>query len=112
MRGFLDPTCALAFRCSRRWFDLRATASEKIRHCDGCRREVHWCASDKELEAHAERGGGIEEASHSRAPALVVARKGAVHPSPASKGSTTPATGRWIASVVTFLPVAAESAPA
>lgn len=56
MRGFLDPASALAFRCSRRWFDLRATASEKVRHCDGCRREVHWCASDKELEAHAERG--------------------------------------------------------
>jgi hypothetical protein len=59
MRGFLDPTSALAFRCSRRWFDLRATASEKIRHCDGCRRATRagQPISSEDFPYCDERGG-------------------------------------------------------
>ncbi len=48
-----DP---FAFRCQRQWSGLRPTGDDKVRFCEGCARDVHWCASDEELEAHAERG--------------------------------------------------------
>jgi hypothetical protein len=53
MRSFYLP---LAFRCDRRWSELRPTADDKTRFCAGCAREVHWCADDDALRVHAERG--------------------------------------------------------
>ena len=41
------------FVCDRRWEDLRATPDPAVRHCDGCRQDVHYCDSITVARDHA-----------------------------------------------------------
>ena len=52
------PLCDLKFkrRCPLKWENLFATADPRVRHCQSCDRDVHFCASDAETIAHAEEG--------------------------------------------------------
>jgi uncharacterized protein (TIGR02996 family) len=51
-----DPFLRFAYQCPNRWTDLRATADESVRYCAECRKNVHFCASKHEAEAHAVQG--------------------------------------------------------
>jgi uncharacterized protein (TIGR02996 family) len=41
------------FLCDRRWEDLRSTDDQSVRFCDGCRQNVHYCATITEARQHA-----------------------------------------------------------
>lgn len=47
---------AFEFRCDRDWRDLTPTADATVRHCDGCRKDVHYCATIREARHHARAG--------------------------------------------------------
>lgn len=41
--------CRFAFKCDKKWNDLIETEDSDIRFCNGCEKEVHFCADDDEL---------------------------------------------------------------
>jgi len=45
-----------AFRCPKRWENLRPTTDPNIRRCETCRKPVHFSASVAEARDHAQRG--------------------------------------------------------
>lgn len=50
------PEVRFAFRCEKRWADLRPTADAAIRHCQECRKNVYACDSKEAAQRHALRG--------------------------------------------------------
>jgi hypothetical protein len=45
-----------SFECPRTWDSLAPTTDPKVRSCDECRRDVHFCDDDDELIANAREG--------------------------------------------------------
>lgn len=41
--------CIFGFQCDKSWDDLTKAENEKIRHCNHCKKEVHFCANPSEL---------------------------------------------------------------
>lgn len=41
--------CPFAFKCEEKWSALQRTSEVKIRFCEKCLREVHYCSTDNEL---------------------------------------------------------------
>lgn len=41
--------CTFAYKCEADWELLEDTNKEKIRYCNACEKEVHFCENDKEL---------------------------------------------------------------
>jgi hypothetical protein len=41
--------CTFGFRCRQKWESLEATASERIRHCGACRKDVVWTDTPEAL---------------------------------------------------------------
>jgi hypothetical protein len=41
--------CIFAYKCEADWELLEDTNKEKIRFCNACEKEVHFCEDDKEL---------------------------------------------------------------
>jgi uncharacterized protein (TIGR02996 family) len=50
--------CGLAFlfRCPKRWDRMRPTDDVRVRSCDGCHRNVHYCDTVTEANRHAVAG--------------------------------------------------------
>jgi hypothetical protein len=48
--------CDFAFRCPQKWHQLELTADTRVRHCESCRKDVHYCTTINEARAHAQRG--------------------------------------------------------
>jgi uncharacterized protein (TIGR02996 family) len=44
------------FACDRNWQDLQPTAEQTVRHCEGCKKDVHYCATIREARQHARVG--------------------------------------------------------
>ncbi len=42
--------------CGRKWADLTPTDATAVRHCDGCREDVHYCDTIGEARRHAGLG--------------------------------------------------------
>jgi hypothetical protein len=57
----LIRNCGVKFRkvCPEKWERLASTASEGVRFCDACTREVFLCETDAEAVAHARAGDCI-----------------------------------------------------
>ena len=47
------------FQCPRQWSSLRQTADPKVRMCEVCLREVHWCENDAEVRLRAGQGACV-----------------------------------------------------
>lgn len=45
-----------AFKCPKRWEQLRGTDDPTVRHCAACRKEVYYCHTVREAFDHARRG--------------------------------------------------------
>ncbi|HKA06202.1 MAG TPA: TIGR02996 domain-containing protein [Gemmataceae bacterium] len=45
-----------AFRCPKRWENLRPTTDPNVRRCDTCQKPVHFSATAAEARDHARRG--------------------------------------------------------
>jgi hypothetical protein len=41
--------CIFAFKCDKKWEELRATTTSNIHFCDACQRAVYFCRTDSEL---------------------------------------------------------------
>jgi hypothetical protein len=41
--------CRFAYRCDRKWDELKPTTDDEVRFCGQCERTVHWCSTDREL---------------------------------------------------------------
>jgi len=50
--------CSLAFelQCPREWGSFAPTHNPDVRHCDTCRKDVHYCSSVVEARRHARQG--------------------------------------------------------
>lgn len=44
------------FECPMHWTKLTATEDEKVRFCESCKREVHYCDTIEEARDHAWKG--------------------------------------------------------
>src|SRR5262245_48470772 len=55
-RTLEDPVLRFAYECPNRWADLTPLPDDKVRHCGECKKDVHFCASKEEAEAHAVAG--------------------------------------------------------
>lgn len=42
--------------CDKRWDELTATADATVRHCDACKKNVHFCDAIDAARTHAHRG--------------------------------------------------------
>ena len=42
--------CKVNFKCSEAWEDLDKTADPSVKHCSKCAKDVHYCATETELE--------------------------------------------------------------
>jgi hypothetical protein len=47
------------FQCPRQWAGLRKTADPKVRLCEACLRDVHWCDNDTEVRRRAAEGACV-----------------------------------------------------
>jgi uncharacterized protein (TIGR02996 family) len=45
-----------AFRCPKKWEQLRTTKDARVRYCEGCGQSVHYCGSIREAQRHADLG--------------------------------------------------------
>jgi uncharacterized protein (TIGR02996 family) len=45
-----------AFRCPKKWEQLRTTEVAEVRYCDGCEQNVYYCGSIREAQKRADRG--------------------------------------------------------
>ncbi len=48
--------CTMAFECSADWHKLTPTSREGVRHCATCDKNVYFCTTQEELDAHAAQG--------------------------------------------------------
>jgi len=50
--------CVVEFRkvCPLQWENLWQTSDPAVRHCETCKRDVHFCHTDEEALAHAKAG--------------------------------------------------------
>jgi uncharacterized protein (TIGR02996 family) len=44
------------YLCDRRWEDLQTTGEIAVRHCEGCKENVHYCDTITEARNHARKG--------------------------------------------------------
>jgi hypothetical protein len=47
--------CELEFKCTKNWFELEPTDKAGIKHCNQCKKEVHLCVNQEELNQAAEQ---------------------------------------------------------
>ena len=47
------------FKCPLRWDALRRTENDEVRHCAGCRQDVHFCRTLEQAQELAERGACV-----------------------------------------------------
>lgn len=45
----LIRNCKFAFRCEKKWENLKPSGIPTVRHCTDCKRDVHYCQSDEDL---------------------------------------------------------------
>lgn len=48
--------CEFAFKCPKQWDRLVSTATEGIRHCPECDRDVHLALTEEDFRRHADGG--------------------------------------------------------
>jgi uncharacterized protein (TIGR02996 family) len=48
-----------AFKCPKRWEELKGTADPAVRHCEACGKSVHYCHDLTAAYAHARRGACV-----------------------------------------------------
>lgn len=46
---FQIRNCVFAFRCEAEWDDLDETKEKRIRFCNQCQKQVHFCDTDEQL---------------------------------------------------------------
>jgi uncharacterized protein (TIGR02996 family) len=51
-----DRVLRFTYQCPNRWTDLKPLPQNDERYCPQCRKNVHFCASKDEAEAHAAQG--------------------------------------------------------
>ena len=70
LRATLDPNWAIVFdrpkienceagfqfQCPRQWENLKVTGEPTVRHCNACRKNVHYCCTLSEAQSHARQG--------------------------------------------------------
>jgi uncharacterized protein (TIGR02996 family) len=54
--GREQPAVPFRFVCDRNWQDLAPTGDATIRHCGGCQKDVHYCATSRDARSHASSG--------------------------------------------------------
>jgi uncharacterized protein (TIGR02996 family) len=47
---------AFAFKCPKKWENLRATADNAVRHCTSCQKLVYYCRTLPDAQDHARQG--------------------------------------------------------
>jgi len=47
--------CAMEFECPKDWFALEPTDKAEIKHCNQCKKEVHLCVNQEELNQAVEQ---------------------------------------------------------
>ena len=55
----VNCTWKFQFQCPRQWSSLQQTADPKVRICESCLREVHWCEDDAEVQRRAAQGACV-----------------------------------------------------
>ncbi len=50
------PATDFRYRCDKTWDELAETDRPDVRHCERCRSEVYFCATNEETIAHAKAG--------------------------------------------------------
>ena len=48
--------CEFEFKCPKNWYRLRSTSNPAQRYCGSCRRTVHFCTNQVELDAASALG--------------------------------------------------------
>ncbi|MBA4189565.1 MAG: hypothetical protein C0467_16390 [Planctomycetaceae bacterium] len=80
LRPTLDPDWAIvfdrpsiencddefAFKCPKKWEQLKGTDDPRVRHCNTCEKKVYYCLTDREARMRAERGLCVALASKVR----------------------------------------------
>ena len=41
--------CTFAFKCDKKWEDLKTTSGQDVRFCGACQRDVYFCHTDAQL---------------------------------------------------------------
>ena len=59
----VNCTWKFQVQCPRQWSSLRKTADPKVRMCESCLREVHWCDNDAEVRVRAAQGACVAVAA-------------------------------------------------
>jgi uncharacterized protein (TIGR02996 family) len=77
-----DRTLRFAYECPNRWADLTPLPQTNERFCNECQKNVHFCASKDEAEAHAVQGHCIAIGSLL---ALAIKKEYGPEPSPAKE---------------------------
>jgi hypothetical protein len=49
MKKNIIRNCTLGYSCDQNWNELDNTDVHKIRFCNSCQREVHWCENEGEI---------------------------------------------------------------
>ncbi len=57
--------CAFRFNCPRDWNALATTSNDRVRFCDTCQRDVHYCGNEEEYLSHAAAGHCVAVLAHS-----------------------------------------------
>ena len=55
-RDWPEHPLSFSFVCGRKWEDLTPTDATAVRHCDGCREDVHYCDTIGAAQRHADGG--------------------------------------------------------
>jgi hypothetical protein len=55
----VNCTWKFELQCPRQWTGLRKTSEPKVRLCEACLREVHWCENDDEVGRLAAEGACV-----------------------------------------------------
>ena len=71
------------FECPKQWEKLTPTADDKVRFCESCKQDVHYCETIHEARDHASRG-------HCVAVTLALVRRGDDLCPPPLRGAGTP----------------------
>lgn len=45
-----------AFKCPKKWEQLKGTSDPRVRHCETCDKEVYYCLTDREARKRTELG--------------------------------------------------------
>ena len=68
----VNCTWKFQFQCPRQWSSLRETGNPKVRVCEACLKEVHWCATEAEVRARAAQGACVAIMTNDRFDEIVL----------------------------------------